>query len=601
MKLKKFNVLLLNLVISSPICAGILPDSFCSDKYTERDLWTCELGNGLDCTEVNVVVDHVIDTGYSYDNITVYRLATASDNPADFIPAIESRDDTGNPFYIPTSDFKQIVIFSAGYPDVVDPLLNKYGTSVGKELFELETKNLWLEPAKVPSSSKLKNNWMKTQQNKLMYLTHWLRGNPIARQGAVFEAGYVWMPVREPAGIYRLWVNDRLVEAKVQSLDDFCTKLKPFAVTVVLDTEAAIRSGEIPGPKNVTDAASVPGLTKRPYGVARISNTKLNDDSTTIENDAWWIGPHELGHAALNLADEYIEIPFLNAHILDLLDPYLILMENGVRSPINLQYIDLSEILIGNGLDNISLQKYASDRNAHNWNSSVDYLQEGAYFEKGVFRFLDTNSPVNLAGERVNLMSHVSAGYETPELARVVDTAFNGFSGRLNDRIINAGPPSGSITTTDTTRVLLRDADKNHHFHPTQEYWVNVVWPEPCPSAENPADSCTQPQNNLTVKSTWITVTPTKIVLSLDSYPAIEALGKTVDDICNYINSYTIYDCYSAALTSGGFLPMTEAHIPYQSVEIPTPTVGQDYYWSFGTFNGKSYTAVTLPSKLTRQ
>ncbi len=65
----------------------------------------------------------------------------------------------------------------------------------------------------------------------------------------------------------------------------------------------------------------------------------------------------------------------------------------------------------------------------------------------------------------------------SPSQQQVVDNAFDGGIRRPNDRLRNAGPRNGwPLAFGSATHVMLFDADKNHHFHPTQYYSVQVGW-----------------------------------------------------------------------------------------------------------------------------
>jgi hypothetical protein len=67
----------------------------------------------------------------------------------------------------------------------------------------------------------------------------------------------------------------------------------------------------------------------------------------------------------------------------------------------------------------------------------------------------------------------------SPSQQQLIDTVFGAPPYRANDRLRNAGPKDGwpgALGPTPT--VLMFDGDKNHHFHPTRRYTVQVGWYE---------------------------------------------------------------------------------------------------------------------------
>ena len=148
---------------------------------------------------------------------------------------------------------------------------------------------------------------------------------------------------------------------------------------------------------------------------------------------------------------------------------------------------------------------------------------------------------------------------------------------RPNDRLRNAGPMDGwPAGMGDSVRLLLFDADKNHQFHPTTSYDVQIGWYE---------------------GDRWMTVqksvTPDDRTLSLDS-SKLYGMTQTVQDVLCMIGVDEIQsgggNFNLCELTvdemADAFLPTFQWPLPYQDVKMPTPNTFTRYYWRFRTNNG---------------
>ncbi len=151
-----------------------------------------------------------------------------------------------------------------------------------------------------------RTTWSSVHREKLLFFTYYVEGGPVGSEDAAFSGKIAPGVVRGKM----LAMDTEAVDATVSDLQAACPGLDPIAVTGLFQVKG-IGSG--------TNNAMPPGLTGRSYGIARISNTR-------VETSNHYIGPHELGHAAMNWMDEYREFEEeLNVRELDQFTPLLIL------------------------------------------------------------------------------------------------------------------------------------------------------------------------------------------------------------------------------------------------------------------------------------
>jgi hypothetical protein len=343
--------------------------------------------------------------------------------------------------------YRQILIFPTGY------------TSWEKAKFYAAAETLRVKMTDVPGSTV----YSEAHRSKLLFLAYWIAGGELGSPSAVFGGKVFTHPVRGKA----LTMNQEAAYAKVDQIRaTVIPQLAPAVVTVVFDTL-----------EDVTNNATPPNFTRRPYGIARV---------TALDIQGHYIGPHEIGHGLMSWVDEYIESGFENMNItqFDVLTPLAIwdgslgTLDDAVGDLLGVYDLNISELLASNGSDNVALSR---------WPSTVysGLTQEVYEFEGGMFFGRGTwhDSGRNLMNSnRFNEGPQNGFDYaHSPSQQRIVNTVFSTghWAGRANDRLRNAGPVNGwPFEFGGSTSVMLFDADKNHRWHPTQRYDVLVGWYE---------------------------------------------------------------------------------------------------------------------------
>ena len=164
---------------------------------------------------------------------------------------------------------------------------------------------------------------------------------------------------------------------------------------------------------------------------------------------------------------------------------------------------------------------------------------------------------------------------------------------RPNDRIRTAGPRNGwPLELGETTHVMLFDADKNHHLHPTTSYTVQVGWYErhwkTCWAAFIP-----YPGDDLVWTTAERETAPSARTLDVRLSSAYAMAGLLQHVLCN-IGLDTIAGaggtfplCENGLdALANAFLPSTQFRLPYTDVGVPASQWMTTYYWRFHTDNG---------------
>jgi hypothetical protein len=176
---------------------------------------------------------------------------------------------------------------------------------------------------------------------------------------------------------------------------------------------------------------------------------------------------------------------------------------------------------------------------------------------------------------------------------RVIGAAFDGWIGRPNDRIRAAGPRNGwPLALGSQTHVMLYDGDKNHHFHPTLGYTVQVGWyervwhtcwaafiPYPCYDDEwRTAEKWVQPEaRSIALK--------TSALYELGSLAQGVVCAVGINEVPNGSGAIRLCDQPLDTLANN-FLPTLSFPVPYQDVEVPASQWLTTYWWRFRTDNG---------------
>ncbi|PCI45029.1 MAG: hypothetical protein COB51_09420 [Moraxellaceae bacterium] len=498
------------------------------------------------------------------------------------------------------SDFKMIVTLAAGYQD--------------QTTFETEAEYLRLDTT---ASDTIERNgvtidnplWSNRYKERLMYITYWEHGGIVAYPDANYGATIYQDPLRLDffAGI-SLKSDSGLVDAKADELKVLCPGLAPVTVNVLFEIPDDWLVGGTPGATvPVSSNAQLPTTARPPYevrrhyGLSNIANNSLGFG---------YIGQHEMGHSVIGWIDEYSEgaLTLLSATDFDIFTP-LFIFDQGIDvvllSTLGIYPMRVSQIMMSNGVDNISTVPYPGRVDAPaGVQGSEDYLREGAFFARGVFQYDEVDENDQVVD---NIMLGRSHTHSPPQI-RVIEHAFGETTARANDRIVNAGPPGGFIFSGSADYdIMIYDEDKNHTFHPTTQYDVEVQWSQivivTCRMPSWPYWSylCFDTVDLSVTKS----FTPTESLTTLDHNvltPVGEALLTFFCDITD--DSFEILglgfceteadELIESLFHSGG------SYLPYQRVSIPTPLPLTGYRWRVRTYNGEVYSGWTNQSGLNR-
>lgn len=434
--------------------------------------------------------------------------------------------------------------------------------------------------------------------DKIIYVGFWVASPSLESGRAAFGAKIIQHPIRDSA----LTMKQSRLFAFVESLQKIDSKLfNPFAVLAIYNSDR----------RDATANASPPSFIQKPYGIARMTRGDLYEGA--------YIPVHELGHAALNFVDEYVEPGLENMSIrtIDRLTPLALLGNNwgswvrAVRNLFGVYSYRISDVLAANGNDNVDVTQYPSRVFTSGFFSENYENEGGMFFGRGTYH----DSGNNLMNDDDVQREHPDGFSYAHSLSqqRVIRTVFEhpGKAARPNDRIRAAGP-SGSwrFEWGSTTHLLLFDADKHHQFQPTVRYDVQIGWydrdwklcwaggffPTPCyekkwvvvQKAHTPVARTIQLPKTGLFKIAKVTQT-LACHLGADSIRPNPASDGTFnlcsDDLSNVAQS---------------FLPTLEFPMPYQDIGIPAKQWMTKYHWRFRTYNGTYHSGWTGWSSFTR-
>ncbi len=544
----------------APVSVGAapLPAGFCLDEMA--GLWTCTTGDGLPC-------DEALTDLSSYRQILT--VPTGYESQIDFeMQADLLRTDMSNP----------IVAAWPGVAPTPDPTREP---------------EWWEDPRWYEDREN--HVWSVLQRERLLYLTYWVEGAPLGDPDnpAAFNARLKANFLRP--GDQFLRYDIELVESLTSELQAACTGLDPLAVVTLFEVSGFI-GGKSPN-------ATLPGRSGRPYGMIGFANSVLDNQSGYLDGQLGYLGAHEVGHAAMNWGDEYLEGALKNTHVkdIDIFTPFLIWGQGPdvLLSILGVYPMRMSEILYANGQDNVSVTEYpARVSSGSALVGSEEFLHEGAYFGGGLYRY-----------EQEGVMGHDYFALNlTPPQTRLMNTAFGTGPVRANDRLVNAGPPSGfGLHHGSPLKLMLFDEDKNHQFHPTQSYDVQVEWTEAywnvCQMTGWPFwyYYCIETES----KSFEKTFTATRNKVNMDDSDLWSLGVWVVDLLCWSSGSFDLFGvnvCDTGGLNGAGEAlgAGRDIYLPYQELYVPTPTPRQNYYWRFRSNNGTETSGWTGWSRVYR-
>ncbi|MBS2023892.1 MAG: hypothetical protein JST92_15925 [Deltaproteobacteria bacterium] len=476
-----------------------------------------------------------------------------------------TKTDLANPWY------KQVLILPSGFaPTESGAFFTDFDRTVSL----------------ISNSSTAGTAWSVQKRSQTLYVGYFIGGGALGASNALFGGLVAPHPIRG----YALSLSQDAVYSQVSSLRATgYAALNPFATIVMFNTFQT----------PITANASPPSLVHKSFGVAKFTRQDINERGAYVPS-------HELAHAGLNYLDEYIEGGFQDLSIkqIDVATPLALFdwtwggFVNAISNMLGVYDYNISDILANNGNDNITTQRYPTTvGTAGYWGQ--DYAYEGGmFFGRGTWHQAGNNL---MNSSSVMRGSDDGFGYgHSASQQQVINDAFNGSTSRPNDRIRTAGPKNGwPLALGSQTTVMLFDGDKNHHFHPTQTYTVQVGWYErvwktcwavfvPYPCYDDVWHTAEKQ-----VWNEWRTID-----LKLTSAYGIAKLAQKL--VCaagvNEIptNGGKIRLCDTNLDTmANNFLPTLSFPVPYQSVQVPASQWFTTYWWRFSTNNGAIQSGMT--------
>jgi hypothetical protein len=309
---------------------------------------------------------------------------------------------------------------------------------------------------------------------------------------------------------------------------------------------------------------------------------------------------HELAHAGLNFVDEYVEegFEYLNIRSLDILSPLALFdstwpgFVTSIGDLFGVYDYNISEILANNGNDHVAISSVPSTVYSPISPPQQFSYEGGLFFGKGTYHPAGKNL---MNDDRVNPSSLNGFAYaHSPVQQLVIDNAFGAAPYRANDRLRTAGPRDGWQSALGASTVVMWfDGDKNHHFHKTQKYAVQVGWwervwktcyagpiPYPCyTDAWRTAEKTVYPTvRNIELRGTSLygLANLTQAVLCSLGVTEVPNLDGTTFKLCTQ----------PLSSVASAFLPTFSFRTPYQETQVPASQWFTTYWWRVSSFNG---------------
>ncbi|MGZ6086729.1 MAG: hypothetical protein ACXWUE_24855 [Polyangiales bacterium] len=426
--------------------------------------------------------------------------------------------------------------------------------------------------------------WSTTYRDRVLYVGYFTGGSALGSGTAAFNGSILpgavsgaALDVDPPA------IDAKIADIKATTLPD----LRPMAVGVLFND-----TGSSP------PSATPPNFNQRKYGIARFNRAHLSSPYAPMRG---------VTTAMFGFLSEAVTKGFEETSIrsLDVITPSLKLGPEwgslaSMTNPSGTYDYNLSELLAGNGNDNIALSSSPSTAPL-SWYSTQTYDYEGGLsLGRGTWH----SKGSNLLNDNVVMRGPDDGFAYAHSLSQqaLIDTVFNGASQRPNDRLRTAGPKSGwPLALGSTTRVMIFDADKNHPTHPTQYYYVQVgwyqrewytVWNGPVPV--------------MTYRDVWTTVQKSVLAgqrtMVIDPNQTFGLANFAQQLLCGvgvtrpgYTGAFKVCaqrfsDVPAASLPSIALLS------PYQETDLPSVTQwGTTYWWRVSAVSGTS-TGSTIQS-----
>jgi hypothetical protein len=426
----------------------------------------------------------------------------------------------------------------------------------------------------VAAASNAGSVWSTQKKGQILYIGYFVGGGALGTPESTFGGAVLPHPVRD----YALTLSHDAVIAKVDQIRaSEIPELRPMGVAILFNDSS----------HHGADNASPPSLVNKSYGVARLTRGDLQGG---------YIASHGLAHAALNFLDEYVEDGFehLSIRTLDVLTPLLLpdASRHGRPRAVGAYDYNLSEILANNGNDNIATSPAPSTVTSP-ISEPVSFPYEGGmFFGRGTF---------HAAGDNLMNSDHVMradddgfAFAHSASQQQLIDAAFGAPASRANDRLRNAGPRDGwPVALGSTSTVLMFDGDKNHQFHPTQRYIVQVGWYErvwaTCGRGSRLYACATRQW-----RTAQQTVVPSARAINLKS-TSLYGLANVVQLLLCDLGVMEVSPPNGPELrlcerllgdVAVDFPPTFTFRAPYEEATVPTTQQFTTYYWRFSTDNG---------------
>ncbi|MBI2569666.1 MAG: hypothetical protein HYV63_21890 [Candidatus Schekmanbacteria bacterium] len=431
-------------------------------------------------------------------------------------------------------------------------------------------------------------------KDKILYVGHWVAGGDLGAADAAFGGKVFSHPIRGQALTLR---QDDVITAVSNFRANVLSTSNPFGVIVLFDSLA----------DGVTANAAPPSFLGKSYGIAKCNRDDLNGT---------YVAAHELAHASLNFLDEYVEAGFdeMSISTLDYLTPLAVLdgswggWVDAIADIFGVYDINVSEILAHNGNDNMATSRYPSTVSTSGYSANPYEYEGGMFFGRGTWHDRGNNimnsNRVKRAADDGFAYDHSSS--QDQVVVQVFEHPWQ--AGRPNDRLRNAGPVSdwwGEFGSS--TRVMMFDADKNHHFHPTLSYVVQVGWYDRQWKTCWQWDVIPYPCYDDVWTTVQKTVYPQKRTLDLKT-SSLYGLAGTVQDVLCFLGveevstgGGTFNLCQlTVDEMSDAFLPTFTWPVPYQEASVPATQWLTSYWWRFKTTNGTATSGYTSWSRFYR-
>lgn len=477
--------------------------------------------------------------------------------------AVCSKADMANPNY------RHILFMSSGYTDA-------------------EGWDFWGDfDTFIDRMSNSGNVWSTQKKYQIMYIGYFTGGGALNTPEATFHGAVLAHPIRD----YALSASNQEVISKVSSLKatEF-PNMRPMGVQLILNSFQ----------DNITANAAPPNFLFNDfrYGVAKMNREDLKSG---------YIASHELGHAAMNFLDEYVETGLENVNIrsFDVATP-LVLFDgswsgfiDAISDLFGVYDYNISEILAGNGNGNITLSANPSTVYSP-ISAAQQYPFEGGFFTgRGTFHaagdnLMNSNHVVRGDGDR---FAYAHSGAQQ----MLINTAFGDAAYRANDRLRTAGPKDGwPLELGGSTTVMMYDGDKRNAWHKTNEYVVQVGWWErnwktcwwgPFPYACY-TDNWKTAQKSVAPKHHSVDLKASSLY-GLANLAQGLLCGVGVTEIPKPDGTPFKLCEQQLSNIASAFLPTFKFYTPYEETTVPASQWFTTYWWRFATHNGTTYSGWT--------